>query len=97
MSQYAYVAAHPDMPGYYAVASADPKYIKDIGTDIEEWEKDGSVISLVTVEEARDGMQVYWDAKKAKKAAQLPEIKDSEIPPMPKVKPARKPCEYCGK
>ena len=68
MSDYAYVAAHPDMPGYYAVSSADPKYIKDIGTDIKEWEKDSAIVSLVTIEQARDGMQKYCDAKKEKEA-----------------------------
>jgi hypothetical protein len=70
MSDFAYVAAHPDMPGYYAVSSADPKYIEFVKADIKEWEREGAVVSIVTADQAREGMQKYWDAKQAKIAAE---------------------------
>lgn len=69
MPTFCYVAKDPNSPGFYAAVVDDPQHAKDTAKAVAEYIKEGAVISRVTVEDARAGLDEYLDAKKLREAA----------------------------
>jgi hypothetical protein len=49
----AYLATDPKTKRSYAICSADPDFIAGVEKDIRQWKKDGAIIELLPVEEAK--------------------------------------------